>query len=84
MSLSKHFAVLIAGAFLATSASAADERKSADAPPAASSPAQKADKPKARRHNHAAERGAGVSSDPGAPKPRKKPLHDHRREHKQQ
>ncbi len=39
MSLNNHIAALIAGAFLATSASAADEKKSADAPPAASSPA---------------------------------------------
>ncbi|MFN0164223.1 MAG: hypothetical protein ACKVQQ_23550 [Burkholderiales bacterium] len=84
MSTSQYLATLIASAILATAAHASEEKKPASAPAAASASAPSADKPKAKRHNHAAERGVATSSEPAESKPPKKPLHNHAKEHKHQ
>lgn len=80
MSMNKLFAALVTGALLAGTAYAADEKKSADAPAT-----EKGAKPKAKPHNHMAEGGRGMAGGSGAaPGDKKKPLHDHKKEHKQQ
>ena len=79
MSVNKLSAALLAGAFLASTAYAADEKKPADMGAAA-----KDAKPKAKPHNHAAEGGRGMPAASGAAPSGKKPLHDHNKEHKQQ
>ncbi len=81
MSMNKLFAALVTGAFLAGTAYAVDEKKSADSAPAAT---EKGAKPKAKPHNHMAEGGRGMPGGSGtAPADKKKPLHDHNKEHKQ-
>lgn len=81
MSMNKLLAALVTGALLATSAHAAGDAKPADAGPTA----EKGAKPKAKPHNHMAEGGRGMAADSGAaPSGKKKPAHEHNKEHKQQ
>lgn len=85
MSINKLLSALISGAFLASTADAADEKKSADSAPAATAATEKGAKPKAKPHNHMAEGGRGMPGGSGtAPADKKTPLHDHKKEHKQQ
>ena len=65
MSINKLFLALITGAFLATTAYAADENKPADAPPATTAAPEKGAKPKAKPHHHLAEGGCGMSGAAG-------------------
>lgn len=83
MSTNKLFAALITGALLATTAYAADEKKAADAAPAATDATSPPAKSKAKPHNHMTDKGMGTASEPGKASG-KKPLHDHNKEHKQQ